>query len=119
MKNQLMRRTACLLLAVLLLGAGAAAAQEKPLFSDVSESDWFYIPVKFLTSQGILQGYGDGTFRPGDTMTMAHFVKLLLAPMVPSAYRARCLRPSGVSSSWRVISQYISLPETAQASSMS
>ncbi len=88
MKNQLMRRTACLLLALLLLGAGAAAAQEKPLFSDVSESDWFYIPVKFLTSQGILQGYGDGTFRPGDTMTMAHFVKLLLAPMVPDARAA-------------------------------
>ena len=58
---------------------------QKPLFSDVSEEDWFYEPVEYLSSEGILRGFEDGTFRPGETMSFAQFFKLLLAPFVPDA----------------------------------
>jgi len=34
-------------------------------FSDVTEKDWFYNDVTIATSNGILEGYPDGTFKPG------------------------------------------------------
>ena len=91
-----------LLLAALLLPAGIAAEEEtppeeaalpvpaeaedvpdRPVFSDVAESDWFYEPVEYLTSAGILRGFPDGTFRPGETLTRGQFLKLMLSPLMP------------------------------------
>ncbi len=87
----MLERTAALLCALCLLlaapcsgtGEGEDPAEEL-FFSDVSEGDWFYEPVRFLTEQGLLQGFGDGTFRPGDTLTQAQLVKLMLKPFMPA-----------------------------------
>jgi len=35
-------------------------------FSDVPRSHWAYAAINWLTDQGIMQGYPDGTFRPDD-----------------------------------------------------
>ena len=50
-------------------------------FSDVNEGAWFMRSVAKLTGLGGIDGYGDGTFKPQNTMTVAEFVKLLLASM--------------------------------------
>ena len=34
--------------------------------------------IGFLTSLGAVEGYGDGTFRPGDTLNRAEFLKIVL-----------------------------------------
>ncbi len=34
--------------------------------------------IGFLTSFGAVEGYGDGTFRPGDTLNRAEFLKIVL-----------------------------------------
>ena len=89
--KRMLERTAALLCALCLLlaapcsgtGEGEDPAEEL-FFSDVSEGDWFYGPVRFLTEQGLLQGFGDGTFRPGDTLTQAQLVKLMLKPFMPA-----------------------------------
>jgi hypothetical protein len=87
-----MERFAALFCALCLLISAARAVsggEEEELpeaeltFSDVSESDWFYAPVRFLASRGILQGFPDGTFRPGDTLTQAQLLKLMLSPYMP------------------------------------
>ncbi len=79
-------------LCLLFSAAGAAAQEEETeteteeeelIFSDVSESDWFYEPVRFLAEQGILQGFPDGSFRPGDSLTQAQLIKLMLRPYMP------------------------------------
>ena len=80
--------------------AEPAPEQQKPVFSDVSEEDWFYEPVEYLTSEGILRGFEDGTFRPQDTMTRAQFLKLMLAPFVPDA-----VEPEG-SKWWKPYADY-------------
>lgn len=38
-------------------------------FSDVSSSDWYYDAVSLLASEGIIKGYGDGTFGPDKLIT--------------------------------------------------
>lgn len=41
------------------------------IFSDVNEDDWFYSAVVDSTQYGWINGYPDGTFRPGATITRA------------------------------------------------
>ena len=67
----------CITLAV---PAGAA-------FSDVKPGDWFQEDVAEMAAAGYLNGYGDGTFRPRNTITAAEFVCIV----------ARCAKvPQGV-----------------------
>ena len=40
-------------------------------FTDVNEGDWFNVTVSSLANMDVLQGYGDGTFRPNDPITRA------------------------------------------------
>ncbi|MEC1771884.1 S-layer homology domain-containing protein [Schinkia azotoformans] len=47
-------------------------------FRDVVASDWFYQPVTALTLAGGIGGYGDGTFRPNQTITRAEMASLLV-----------------------------------------
>ena len=67
------------LLAINMLGslltvpAGAAAVTK---FSDVSDS-YTATAVETLRLMGVLDGYGDGTFRPDETATRAQMVTLL------------------------------------------
>lgn len=70
-----------LLLASLALPA-STFAQATSSFSDVPASDPLSPAVEYLKSQGILQGYSDGTFRPKQTVTRAEAVKLIVAPLV-------------------------------------
>ncbi len=48
-------------------------------FSDVPETSEFFPAVRALAQKGIVQGYGDGTFRPSMGITRAEAVKILLA----------------------------------------
>lgn len=47
-------------------------------FPDVAQTDYFYSYVTDLTTSGVLSGYGDGTFRPGNTVTMGEALKMIL-----------------------------------------
>ncbi len=49
-----------------------------PSFSDVHESDYFYEPVRYLASHGVISGYADGTFRPYNPTTRAQQVKIVV-----------------------------------------
>ncbi len=46
-------------------------------FSDLSKSHWAYDNIIELSSQGVINGYSDGTFRPEAYVTRAEFVKLI------------------------------------------
>jgi hypothetical protein len=47
-------------------------------FSDVRSGDWYYGDVYYLYDEGILNGYEDGTFRPGAEVTRAEFIKVMM-----------------------------------------
>jgi hypothetical protein len=53
--------------------------KEMPLvttFSDIKSSDWYAQAVAYLTEQDVIQGYPDGTFGPGKTITRAEFAAM-------------------------------------------
>ena len=55
-----------------------AAETIAPLFSDVSEEDWFYSYVQELSQAGVIAGYPDGTFGPYDPVTLGAALVLVL-----------------------------------------
>ena len=55
-----------------------ASESAAPLFSDVSEEDWFYSYVQELGQAGVVAGYPDGTFGPYDPVTLGAALVLVL-----------------------------------------
>ena len=54
----------------------ASAVWSNP-FSDVKDTDWFYDAVKFVSSQGLMNGTGANTFAPNANLTRAMLVTIL------------------------------------------
>ena len=52
-------------------------AAAKLSFSDVTSEHWAYDYINTLIDKRIINGYDDGTFRPGNSVTRAEFVTLL------------------------------------------
>lgn len=48
-----------------------------PSFSDVSKTHWAFHYVEKAAEMGLIGGYSDGTFRPGNQVTRAQFVTML------------------------------------------
>lgn len=73
-------------------GGGGGGAPEEPVtppeskpqepawenpYTDVSQDAWYYASVEYVSSNGIMNGYADGTFRPGQQLSRAHLAQLL------------------------------------------
>lgn len=48
------------------------------VFNDVLEGDWFYSDVMALTEAKVIDGFGDGTFRPQSNVTTGQALKMIL-----------------------------------------
>ena len=47
-------------------------------FSDVHTDDYFYDPVRYLYCHGVISGYADNTFRPGNLTTRGQLAKIVV-----------------------------------------
>jgi len=70
----------CMAASLLTLPAGAASAGT---FSDVSDRETA-VAVESLRLMGVLDGYANGTFRPGNSLTRAQFCKMAVYAMAAS-----------------------------------
>lgn len=52
--------------------------EEKQLFSDVGKTHPNYDAIKYLEDNGIIGGYPDGTFKPGNTVNRVEALKMLM-----------------------------------------
>ncbi len=59
-------------------GADPADPSETTRFSDMTADSWYAGYVEQLASAGVVDGYGDGTFRPNNTVNRAQALKLVL-----------------------------------------
>ena len=73
MKKRVIALVLTLVLGLSLMTVSAFADQ---LFSDVSESDWYYSDVLQAVELGLINGYPDGTFGPDEEITVAQIIKL-------------------------------------------
>ena len=92
---------------IILVGAGLltlpAAAAGEGNFRDISDRD-VAVAVESLRLLGVLDGYGDGTFRPENTLTRAQFCKMTVFAMNGGAesarYKAYTIYPDVKSGHW-------------------
>lgn len=59
---------------------GSFNLDENP-FSDVDLDEWYAVHVLYAYMNGIVSGYGDGTFGPDNSMTRAEFSKVIVVAM--------------------------------------
>ena len=92
----------CMVLSLLPVSAGAAA-KDTVTFSDVGDRNTA-VAVESLRLLGVLDGYGDGTFRPGTILTRAQFCKMAVYAMNGSEelgrYRTVTVFPDVKPSHW-------------------
>ena len=63
----------CMLLSFPIASSAASVSD----FNDVSQNDWFYSSVDFVTQNGMFNGTAANTFSPASTMTRGMFVTVL------------------------------------------
>ena len=78
MRSALKRKGLILLMVMLMAGMMILSMSfaTEILFSDVSEDSWYYNDVKSACETGLINGFGDQTFRPEVNLTYAQAVKL-------------------------------------------
>lgn len=72
--------------------AGEPVVNYAMSFSDVDEGSWYGEAVRWAASEGVIQGYEDGSFRPDDSISREQFAAM--------AYRYVQSRGEGFTGSW-------------------
>lgn len=75
-----------LLAGALLIGTGMAAYAEtgnnqskgNANYTDLKSTNWAYEAVNTMSQKGIVKGYNDGSFKPGNVVTYGEFIKMAL-----------------------------------------
>ena len=49
------------------------------IFSDVDEDNPYYQAIDMVYTHGIISGFGDGSFRPNETITNEQMIKILIS----------------------------------------
>ncbi len=70
-------RAVAALLAMIVLDLLVAAPAQAQTFTDVHDDEWFCEAVEALASEGAAAGYADGTFRPYEPISRAHFAAMM------------------------------------------
>ncbi len=47
-------------------------------FTDVDPNAWYANPIAAAAAKGIIKGYADGSFKPGNTVNRAEYIKILM-----------------------------------------
>ncbi|MBC8536019.1 S-layer homology domain-containing protein [Feifania hominis] len=72
-----MKKICSLLLTLVLVFSFASSAMA---FSDIQDAN-VSLAAETLVGLGVLDGFGDGTFRPGDQLTRAQFTKMIVSAL--------------------------------------
>jgi len=76
----LLALAAVVVFGAVLLAPWTAAARAAG-FTDVPDSHAYHIQIETLAQLGIINGYSDGTFRPGEPVTRQQFAKMVILAM--------------------------------------
>ena len=80
-----MKRFSILALTAILLISSLPLSANENVFGDVNQGDWYYETVTEMTKKGLFKGKGNNMFFPGDTMTRAEFITVVMRALYPDA----------------------------------
>ena len=73
---------------------------ENTMYSDIAGYDWAKEAIEYLAENDIMSGDGNGTFRPGDTLTREELVKLIVVALGSGTTDKADLNFSDVKDDW-------------------
>ncbi len=80
----MLKKIICLTVLTVLIGlvcfyytSASGIDDEQIVFDDVHTNDWFYENIINMTELGLLEGYGDNTFRPNNEITNCEFITVV------------------------------------------
>lgn len=82
-----MKKLICLIIGIMLVFPMTVNAG----FSDVAENHWAISYINELSSNKVINGYPDGTFKPNGTLTKGEFLKLIMTASLPD-YRFKLVQ---------------------------
>ncbi len=65
-----------LVIAIMLISSLSVSASTYTTFTDVNESDYFYVEVEVASERGFINGIGNNQFDPYSDLTIAQAIKL-------------------------------------------
>ncbi|WP_240374372.1 S-layer homology domain-containing protein [Bacillus piscicola] len=76
---------------------GEPSFSEEPVFPDVDKNYHAFEEIQYLSGKGIIGGYPNGNFQPGDTISRAQTAKMLTAALDLTAPADYVMKASDVS----------------------
>lgn len=74
--NNFISRAEVLTMLLNAKGVATSSASAKAKFPDIKQDSWYSAAVNFAVEKGIVSGYEDGTFGPGNNVTRGEMAKL-------------------------------------------
>ena len=74
---QKMKKVLALLVSLVMCASLFVPVSFADGFSDVGADNTYYEAINYLASMGIINGFEDGTFKPGESVTRAQFAKIM------------------------------------------
>ncbi len=78
MKKIVISLVAALIFAVALQSVSALSPHQSDYYSDVIGGQRYFEAIEFISDEGIVSGYPDGTYGPGDLLNRAELLKILI-----------------------------------------
>ncbi|WP_167858950.1 S-layer homology domain-containing protein [Paenibacillus cymbidii] len=75
--------------AMIVRGLGLAPQSGDSGFADVTEADWYFRAIRSAAAYRLIDGNGDGTFRPDDTITREQAVRIVANAMAVTGLAER------------------------------
>ncbi|MEK5184026.1 S-layer homology domain-containing protein [Solibacillus sp. FSL W7-1324] len=76
-QSKFLKATTAAAVAASVVAVAAPIAPEASTFKDVPSSHQFFDAIKSLSDRGIINGYQDGTFKPGQNLTRGQAAKII------------------------------------------
>lgn len=86
---------------ILIAANDIAILPAESIFLDIENSAWYSPYISTALARGLVKGYNDGTYRPGNTISRAEFLKIAIeAAEIPVPMRARANYNNIPSDAW-------------------
>ncbi|WP_158630170.1 S-layer homology domain-containing protein [Cohnella sp. AR92] len=83
--------------AIIVRGLGLKPSKEAAPFSDIKESDWYKSAISTAYAYGLIDGIGDGSFRPQDKITREQAMVIIAKAMKITGLNAKLSEQSAES----------------------
>lgn len=90
-----MKKVSLFLTLIMTIGFVQTGFAVETPFPDVDADNLAFDAIEYLKDKGVLEGYPDGTYKPGDEINRAEFTKIVMGPIITDMTKKNCFPDVG------------------------